>query len=500
VVFVAALLFYRIGRIVVLRGYPVTDDEFSARFGGQVLSLGRWMLGVPTDFDAYPQLYLFLRRGMITSFDWLGPQLAWAFGELTHTGPTIFTVAAAGLLPFVFLGVSQRSHPGWGAVAVALLLVSPMTLMLSMTTHAHLLSRTGLAVALWAFLHGEASDRPGWWAVFGLAAGMSGLSRPFETATLLVPLLGWAALPSPAETKSAWCGRLGWIAAGLAIPSVMFFLHNIALTGNPFLPARLCANELKNASFSGAPAFAIFNDPGLLWHRFGSNTMYNLLMVSIWFLGPVGILLIALGIARDRFTRLLGFGLILHFALGLLHDDDGIHFVGPIHYADAVVPLIYLSLSGLQRGAVWLRSAAVGPVAALGSLMVGAIVSLGLFDCVHARALREQSLIHATIYGILDAPEYRHSVVLAPRYANVWLNVPRFRSTRSFVFEWRRTLPQFNDDVMILHDRKQTVSRLRQQFPDRQLLRIRLLEGAPFIAVESLKQGEQTFYADSVDK
>ena len=43
-----------------------------------------------------------------------------------------------------------------------------------------------------------------------------------------------------------------------------------------------------------------------LWQRFGDNLSYNVLMLAIWFLGPMGLVLVAAGALTDRFTRLLG--------------------------------------------------------------------------------------------------------------------------------------------------------------------------------------------------
>jgi hypothetical protein len=115
---VAAVLAARAGHAFFLLDYPVTDDENAARFGGQVLAMGRLMVPVPQPFGAFPNLYLYLRDGMVTSFDWLGPQLAWAIAELSGLGPWVFALAAALPVPCLGYILAKRLGNGWGAFAL----------------------------------------------------------------------------------------------------------------------------------------------------------------------------------------------------------------------------------------------------------------------------------------------------------------------------------------------------------------------------------------------
>ncbi|WP_147451214.1 hypothetical protein, partial [Corallococcus llansteffanensis] len=145
----------RLGRFFFLRDFPVTDDELSARFGGQVLASGHVLTPLLQPADALPGLFLYARDGLVSSFEWLGLQATWALSELTGTGSLLFSLAAAVPVVAVAWVATRRLGAAWGAVAALLVLLSPMAAMLSMTTHGHLLSRAALALAVVAYLRAE---------------------------------------------------------------------------------------------------------------------------------------------------------------------------------------------------------------------------------------------------------------------------------------------------------------------------------------------------------
>ena len=488
VLFILAVALARVGRALVLLDFPITDDEYAARFGGQVLAMGKVAVTAFDPLAAFPTRFLFLHDGKLSGFDWPGIQVAWALAEWTRSGTWLFALVAAFPVTFLAASAGRRLGRPWGAVAAAVALLSPMICALSFTSHAHLLSRGLLAFALWCYVTAEARSKPGWWAATGFGVGAAFFCRPFEIACLTSPLI--LALLVRALRRESGAARAWWaFAAGAAGPLIAFALFNLALTGNPFFPARFAPNPLLREPWLGA--LAGFSNPALLWHRFGSNTSYNLLMLAIWFGGPLGAALAALGIPFDRFTRLLGWGLLCNLGLGLLHDNSGIHLVGPIHYSEAAVPLTLLAVHGIVCLRRWCEQKDIG-LRMVSSLLCGAaVLSLGTFIFWQSLALRRQAFVQGYIYGFLDSANLNNAIVLAPQFGMLWRSSSMgFINTGTFVFDWRRPAPDWSDNLLILHDVRGVLGPLRQRFADRSFFRLHPTQEAPYFQLAPISASE----------
>ncbi|MCK8497075.1 glycosyltransferase family 39 protein [Myxococcus fulvus] len=458
---VVAFLAARIGRFVFLLDRPVTDDEQAARFGGQVLASGRFLVELTDPLEAFPTLYLYVKDGMGSSFEWLGLQVAWALGELTGTGSLIFSLAAAVPAVAVAWVATRRLGPAWGAVGALLVLLSPMSALLSMTSHAHLLSRAALSVAVVFFVLAE--ERGGrWWLGLGLMSGVSFLCRPFETLFFLAPFYLWV-LWRLVRRELPVGACLGGLVLGWMPALVAFLAFNHAVTGDALLPARV--------SMYTFPAKLTQNDSSML-ERFGANTSYNTLMLAVWFLGPVGLLLVGVGASWDRLTKLLLSSVLALLGLALFHDNHGIHSVGPIHYSECAPALALVAVHGLKRLVDVARRAQLPPATLMAGMLGALVVGLGIFDARNALALREQARIHETMESFLNDAGLGRAVVLAPQYAVAWSQVPAFRKVGSFVLEWAPPHPSYESDLIILRDGEGFARKLRSRFPDRRFFRL----------------------------
>ena len=472
---VAAVLVARAGHAFFLLDYPVTDDENAARFGGQVLAMGRLMVPAPEPFSAFPRLYLYLRDGMVTSLDWPGPQLAWAVAELSGLGPWVFALAAALPVPCLGYILARRLGSRWGALACLMFLLSPMAFALSLTTHAHLLSRGLFALALVLFIRADSGGSLTRWTLTGLVLGAGLLCRPPEIACLSFPLLADRLLRAMRREPGSR-RAVGGLLLGGAVPLLMFALHNWQITGDPLLPPRLGSGVLLWFPKEAAS----------LWSRFGANTSYNLFMLTIWFLGPLGVLLVSLGAMTDRFTRLLGLGVLTALGLGLLHDDHGLHIVGPIHYSECVVPLSILAVHGLANLVDRCRSLGLGLTQLASMIFAALVLGLGSFNALHTSALHRQAMVQDTLYGFVENSGIHHAVVLAPQFFPTWMAIPPLREVGTFVLSWRPVRPDLSDDVMFLGDRPGMEAHLRRRFPDRAFFRLKVLDEPPFLHLEPL--------------
>jgi hypothetical protein len=489
---VATVVFAILNRTVFLE-FPFTDDEWGARFGGELLADGTVAVPAPEWFPLIPDLFLHLREGFVTSFDWLGAMVPWAIANATGAGNLVFALAAGATAGA--LGWLAGREWGWrcGLAAALLFVASPMALTLSATTHTHVWSRCwlALALALWFAAHqagGEIAteaERTTWglWAASGAAAGMAWITRPIEVTALLGPLVAWRIVDVARRRGRAEVLGVGAFLAAGGVFVAAFIAHNLTVTGT-VLPARLAGtNELV---FPGAehyaPALAIFGDWELLRTRFGANLGYNAMMFGVYGLSLPGMVLAVFGV-RDATTRALAAGIGAAFAVAMFHDDYGLHMVGPIHYADAFVPFLVLVVSGLHRTVQWCGEHGIAgrPVAA--GFVLTMLIWGGVFSSEHLRGIRRQSLIHQEIYDVVDASP--NAIILADRYHEVWQALPD-RGTGSYVFDWRKDLGTPERALVVTWSpaNRKLYPALFDAFPERDIYRLRVTGDPPRLVLK----------------
>jgi hypothetical protein len=477
--FLLAVALARVGRSLVLYDFPITDDEYATQFGGYIFATGRAAARLILPENALPGLGLFYRDGFVSRTDWPGGQAVWAIAELSRLGPFVWAGLAAIPVSALAVLMRHRLHASWGLAAAVTFLCSPMALMLSMTSHAHLGSRAMLALALAGYWFAERRASFRLWTLTGLAFGLAFLFRPLEIIFFSVPLLAWAAMQTVRRVPGYSRALPGLVLGGL-LPVLLMLAHAYALTGNPFVPLRL---DDPAATVQDLMTNAI-------WYRFGANVGYNTFMLAIWFLGPLGIALFAAGVMTDRYTRLLGLGIVSGLCLALLHTNMGLHSVGPIHYSELAVPLTIITVHGLSNLLQWARAHRVDPLPIASVVVLALVVGLGIFNVKHAAALQAQAGIQAVVYEWIERvrPDAHGPkvVVLAPQFGRTWLQLPGMAQIGTWVFEWRRPHPDLRDDLVILHDLPGLEASVRERFPDRRFYRLVLMSGPPFAALVPL--------------
>lgn len=471
----------RLGRHLFLLDFPITDDEYAVDFGGRILASGHVMAHLALPREALPDLFLYFRNGAVGSFDWVGGQAVSALGDVTGLGSFVWTLVAVVPVPVIAVLMGRRLGPPWGLAATALFLSSPMALLFSMTTHAQLASRALVALALLAFWSAESEGGLRRWALTGGLLGLAVLCRPLEIVFFSAPLVVWVVIQSLRRVPSYRAALPGLVLGGAAFAAI-FLWHSYAMTGNPLLPARFA---VPNNTDVMSPS---------LWTRFGDNVAYNVFMLAIWFLGPIGLLLVAAGVRTDRFTRLLGACVVADLCLAFFHDNPGLHIVGPIHYSECAVPLTILATCGLAtllRGA---RDHHFDTRTVSAAIAMSLVLGLGTFTLVHAMALREQAKIQRGVYAAIEGaarkPGDPKAVVLTPWFFAVVGSIPAMRDVGSWVHDWRRPQLDLSDDVLFLRDVRGGESVLRSQLPDRRFFRIQRDSRSPFLMLVPLAGGE----------
>ena len=292
------------------------------------------------------------------------------------------------------------------------------------------------------------------------------LARPAEAAMSFLPIflhLAWRAL------KSRNYRRLVFLALpALAGPGLML-LYNQVLTGSPLVSPRVLGTVLLVK-----PNLLLF------WERLGNNSLFNAVLLGLYFLGPLGVvvLLAALG-RRVAPVRVAAAAVLLQILLGLLHGDTGIHVVGPIHYSECVVPLAVLIAWGVPQlaGLAGRYGKAGTQPLLLAGLVLGTSQLAALW--VEARLLQDQARIHRLFYDVVaDLPP---AVVVSDPPWRIWELRPEIAAVGTWIADLPHPDPYFRDRVLWAQAGRANLDLLRQRFPDRRFYRLRLAaEGEPW--------------------
>lgn len=463
-----ALLFalYATLRSVVLLDLPLTDDEQMLDFGARILASGHLCVPAPQPTDAWALLYLHTQAGCVASLDFPGNLVFRAAGIISGLGDTLYTLAAAGTGALFVLAAHRRGGARAAVLGAAFWVASPMALWLSTTSHPHIVSRLLIAAAYVVYLGLARSPVVTWrlrhGALLGVLAGLAGVCRPAEGVALLLPIavhLGWLAVRGR---------RVGFVlgaALGVGLPLLLLGLYNQVLTDHWYLLPR---------SAPGASVARGITRRGP-WERLGRNTGINVLMLAVWVLGPIGLPLALLGLRQRSATGPVIFaGVLLLAVSGMLHDNTGLHSVGPIHFSEAVLPLLLLAVQGAQEAGGLL--ARLGATARgrgawlLATYLAGALL---VFQLVHGAALRRQADNQAGPLQVVEEAGLSHAIVVAPQAAAYWYRHPERSLSGSWVLEFPPPDPWLQAPVLFARD-DADLARLRRHFPDRSFWRLRI--------------------------
>lgn len=489
--FLLAALVARVGHGVILKGFPITDDEIGARVGGQVWATGQLMAPIWEPFSAYMHPFMFVKNGAYTSFELPGVLAVWGLGTVIGDPAMIWALLAAVPIVCMVLIVRRFMPLGWSVFAAFVFFFAPQALALSFTTHAHLLPRALLALALLSFV----CEAPLW---LGLITGIGILSRPYEFGAILLPFLvcfAWENLRWEKEKLK----RVVVFAGGLIGPLILFALYNLATTGSALDMAR-SHPAFHDITFPGYEELQKVVKQGVpltidtLWRRFGGNLTNNFLGIAVWFYAPIGLPLAAYGVFANRFTRLLGLGFIASLAIALGHDNYGIHMVGPINYSAVPVLLALLFVFGVRRlfekSAAW---AIPGFASGFHATAAAGLLSALIFLSVNLCGVYQQAQIHSYVYNFVQEkvrPIVENGetqvVVLADRFLNVWWQTPPVREIGSYVYEWRIPDPDLSDRVLFLRDDPNTLAQLKQKFSKHVFLRLKSIKEPPYLELSPL--------------
>ena len=459
-----------LGQLTILNGHPLTDDEYTTRFGGQLLASGRVFLPMFEAAEAFPGKFMWQSGNLITPFDWPGPQFAWAIGETLGVEGLVFAIGAGLGVAGLCLAIGGWHGRGYGWMGIVIALSSPMFVALSWTTHSHVWSRGCLAMAIGMWVLSEKNSKLSYYAAVGGFLGMGFLFRPTEVGASGLPIVLAALWRLREGPEAGRLAKMGALVGTGAIFVGVFFAYNYAVTGS-LMPPRFVPNDWVDYPGLTLPGPLDFlTDTTVLMDRLSVNIGYNGVLLAIWALGPAGIVFFLIGLGRDRISRVLTVSLVGHFALGLAHDNHGIHSVGPIHYSEAIVPYSIIAVTGVRYVIENHRSIASSVRAAV----AGSLVAGFAFHGWHGMALHESTAAQEEIYGFVGRiGGSERALVLAPDYAAVRNAIPRLQRPGSWVFHWRPVDPTGERRVEVVLSRGADLAALRRDFPRRRFFQLR---------------------------
>lgn len=461
-------------RFGVLQNMPVTDDEHVYQFQAKLLASGRLYA------DSPPPIVrpFFNNQFIVNNGRWHGTYfaghpavlaLAMQVGLMEWTGPL-----CAALTLLLGMGIARRIFGERAAILTGVLLVlSPFFLFVSATQLSQPTSTLFLTLFVYAALRIEAAPRAaGWWALAAAALSAGVFTRPQSGVLLSLPFVGRLAyLTLRGRIRPGWGPPLlaVVIAAGGAATLLAI---NHALTGSIF-----------------KTGYHAYMDQGIKWlFPFGPyytirEISQNLVQINFWLLGwPLSLLFVPFFRRDGRAWCLAAIPIIALASYGLVGVPT-VAMVGPVYYAETIVPLLALTASGVER-AVELMRRALGesPAVAMVLLWPAAAVAAALliFVPLQASSLSLMAEVERAPYALVEARGLRNAVVFVH-------SLPvNHRAPRSYAYFHRNNSPDLSDSVLFVHDLGPERNRLLLEYlPGRTGYRMGMHENELFlVAIE----------------
>jgi hypothetical protein len=330
---------------LLLAGMPLTDDEGVYRFAAQILAQGR--LYLPTDPDAD-----FLSHGFVIDdgrtftqyfLGWPALMLpALRLGLEGYANAFYFALA----MPAVFLALRRLAGSFWARLGLLLALASPMLLISAGTLLSHTSCFAALAWCLYFSLRSsENGSHWAWHSAFALAFSAAFFIRPMTAAALGLPLLVCWARQWPFRPDK------GRILLAMALPAgaaaALFLAVNTLQNGGPFITAY---DSYSSFMARGRAAGPSNQELGLVSasHSFAvlAAAFYRLGFAALgWPCSWLFVFFAGTAPGRGRILAMIP----CYFACNLPVRHVGIDTYAPMHYIELGLPMVILTVLGIER-------------------------------------------------------------------------------------------------------------------------------------------------------
>ncbi len=466
-------------RSQVLLDADIADDESAYRFMSELLLSGRL-------YAESPPMKLFFDRAFMINDGRLYAQYFLGWPALLAPGMAIGLpglmnpLYSALTIPPLFLALRRLGGRLCAVVGTAVFLSAPLLQFAAATQ----LSHTSCFFALtWAFyfavrIHdGDAK----WWlhAALATAFSIAFFIRPSPAMGVGGPLLLlWLASVAKLDSDERWRALAAFAGPAIAFGAV-FLAVNAMQNGSPTYVSYQRAVDYARENGFRFSAWDSFPEDRKIGFGFGALDVAAARTGVTWtrfnfalFGWPLAFVFLPFAGWRARkswvaWSMLIGF-VVVHAYL----RDGGIDTIGPVHYSEAALPVILLTVLGVSRLTSWFRDARAavlvgpsGPRAPL-ALCLGLITASVLgYVPIRAAALHDVGLITGLPIRAAEVSFDQPTLIFAPRPV-----IPRnCGRTRNYVY-WRpNNDPELENRILwvnhitVAHDRK-----LAELFPDRQ--------------------------------
>jgi hypothetical protein len=441
----AALLIPLAARVLLLRGAPLTDDESVYRFTAQLLAGGRLVIA------SHPLKLFFDHTLLVNDGRMFGAYfIGWpalAVPGIWLGAPAVMNqVLAAATVPPLFFILRRAAGSAWAKAGIVLYLGAPLLLVAAATELAHTSCLAALTWCAWFALR-SGDERAPPWSHAGLAACfvVAFFVRPLTALGIALPLLvRWAWRLRKLPRREAGAAILAF-AAPAALGAALFFGVNRSLYGGWLTTGYDAYSRYAEENDYRFATFMRDQPETVLGMRFDglagplANSAVALLRLNFDLFGwPCSFFFAAFAAGRRARLPALLFASFAAFHFFLA--DSGVDSFGPNHWIEAALPILWLSILGLERlAAAWPPGLAP---ALFGALLLTSWLGYVpvRFSALH-RIGSALEAPHRAVEAVVTLP----AVVFAP-----WPFAPSCRSapTHHYVFQRPISDPELSDPIV----------------------------------------------------
>jgi hypothetical protein len=453
-------------RVYVLRHSVITDDENVYHFQAQLLASGRlYAESLPEPIRAFFDNQFVVNNGRWYGLYFLGHSAVLAaflkIGLVEWTG-----AVEAALTLLLAVGIARRVFGDRVAILTgALLAVSPFFIFIS-ATH---LSQPCSLLLLTLFAYGslrieESPQRTRWWVIAAAALVGAVFTRPQSAVLLSSPfIVRIAFLMIRGQLRPRWTSPLVALIV-LVSGATAFLAVNQALTGSIFRTGyQAYMAQGHKWMFPVGPFYTI------------REISQSLAQLNFWLFGwPISLAFVPFFRRDGRSWTLFSIPIIAFVWYGLVAVPS-VAAVGPVYYAETIVPLVILTASGLEQ-VVTLARARLGESrlahTVIAAPVAGVIASILAFVPFEAASLRLMADVTQAPYDLVESRGLQNALVFVHSLPSTSV------APGSWAYYHRNNSPDLSDRVLFVRDLGPEKDReLMRYLPERTPYRMQMKDG-----------------------